>query len=112
MEATLATLEVTTDNDTIATLELSMDNDTLAMATLEITMDNGTMAMATLELTMDAMDKGGETDGGITTWCLCSREKRRLRLRLTQHTIELTVMSAPTSTTLDTMDTSFVLTYT
>ena len=48
MEATMATLEVTMDNDTIATLELTMDNST----------------MATLELTMD---KGGETDGRITT---------------------------------------------
>ena len=89
----LLLLEVTTEA-TMATLEVTMDNNTIA--TLELTMDNSTMA--TLELTMD---KCGETDGRITTWYLCSREKRRLRLRLTQHTIELTVMAVPTSTAVD-----------
>merc|ERR1712242_54295 len=71
----LLLLEVTTEA-TMATLEVTMDNNTIA--TLELTMDNSTMA--TLELTLD---KGGETDGGITTGTryLCSRGKRRLTLR-------------------------------
>merc|ERR1712242_363047 len=110
MEATMATLELTMDNDTIATLELTMDKGgetdggittgtwylcsrekqrlrpmpapsilaIMALLLLEVTTE---ATMATLVLTMD---KDGETDGRITTatWYLCSREKRRLRLRL------------------------------
>merc|ERR1712242_538227 len=109
MEATMATLELTMDNDTIATLELTMDKggetdggittgtwylcsrekqrlrpmpapSTLAIMALLLLEVTTEATMATLEVTMD---NGRETDGRITTgtWYTdtISREKRRLR---------------------------------